>query len=132
MAKQDPPYLFIGARGRVLALEKHTGREVWRIELKTGFFRTGKDFVTLSEGVDHLFAFSYGIAFCIDKGNGRILWQTEIKELKQHVASLAVDATLLGSAGADSGGSDTAELDGDGQGGDGGGSSDDGGDGGGD
>lgn len=121
----NSPFLFIGGRGRVYALDKVDGSIIWDIKLKSGFFKTGKDFVTLSEGLDFLFAFSYGIAFCIDKYTGNILWQREIKELKHEAASLAVDATLLG-CGPDSGTSDTVDIGGDGDadagdGGDGGG-----------
>ena len=118
----NSPYLFLAGRGRVYALDKLQGTIVWETHLKPGFFKTDKDFVTLSEGLDFLYAFSYGIAFCIDKYTGKVLWQTEIKHLKHEVASLAVDATVLGGFGADS---DTVELGGDGDGGDG-----DGGDGG--
>lgn len=113
--KANSPYLFIGGRGRVYALDKIGGQIVWEIQLKTGFFRTGSDFVTLSEGVDFLFAFTYGIAFCLDKYTGKIVWQTPIKELKHHASSMVVDATLLG-GGFDAGSSDSAESDGDGDG----------------
>lgn len=121
----NSPYLFIGGRGRVYALDKSDGSIKWEVELKTGFFKAGSGFVTLSEGVDFLFAFSYGIAFCIDKYTGTILWQTLIKHLKHEVASMAVDATILGGGGFDGGTSDTVESDagdasgdGDGDGGD--------------
>jgi outer membrane protein assembly factor BamB len=120
----NSPYLFVGGNSRVFALDKSTGGIAWDIQLKSGWFKTGKDFVTLSEGVDYLFAFSHGIAFCLDKESGTTIWQREISELKHHVASLAVDATLLGVSD-DRGKSDTAAMDcgdgGDGGDGDGGG-----------
>lgn len=119
--KGNSPYLFLGGRGRAYALDKLNGSIAWEVQLKTGFFKTGSDFVTLSEGVDFLYAFTYGIAFCLDKYTGKVLWQKPIKELKHYPASMVVDATLLG-GGFEAGSTDSAESDsdsdGDGDGGD--------------
>ena len=114
------PYLFIGGRGRIYALDKMSGQTVWQVELKKGWFRSGNDFVTLAEGADHLFAFSCGIAFCIEKWTGNLLWQSEIKRLRNHIASLAVDATLLGTLSASTGADAAVLADADGDDGDGG------------
>ncbi|MEO0476123.1 MAG: hypothetical protein AAF085_09180 [Planctomycetota bacterium] len=115
----NSPYLFIGGRSYVYALDKLSGDIAWEIALKPGFFKSGKDFVTLSEGLDFLFAFTHGIAFCLDKYTGRIIWQTPIKRLKYETTSMAVDATLLG-GGFEAGSSDATESDdGDSDGGDG-------------
>ncbi|MEM9914664.1 MAG: hypothetical protein AAF911_06870 [Planctomycetota bacterium] len=120
----DSPYLFVGGRSRVFALDKASGTIIWEVELKSGWFKTGNDFVTLSEGLDRLFAFTHGIAFCLDKYSGAIIWDQPINELKHHVASMTVDATVLGLAHGDMA-TDTATLGvedgGDGDGGDGGG-----------
>ncbi|MFK7789394.1 MAG: hypothetical protein AB8C95_07905 [Phycisphaeraceae bacterium] len=120
----NSPYVFIGGSSRVFALDKLNGNIIWQVQLKKGFFRSGKDFVTLSEGQDFLYAFTHGIAFCLDKYTGNIVWQKLIKDLKYTVTSMAVDATILGGGGFDGGSSDAAESDGDGGGdsdGDGGG-----------
>ncbi|MEM8781956.1 MAG: hypothetical protein AAGE65_03780, partial [Planctomycetota bacterium] len=111
--------------GFVYALHKHDGSVVWERELKPGFWKTGKDFVTLLEGKHFLFACAFGIVFCLRKDDGSVVWQNEIKKLKHDVASLAVDATLL-AAQPNAQGSDAAiGVDGDsgsdGSGGDGGG-----------
>lgn len=120
----NSPYLFIGGRSNIYALDKLSGEIVWEVTLKPGFFKSGKDFVTLSEGLDFLFAFTHGIAFCLDKYTGRIIWQTTIKHLKHHVTSMTADATLLG-GGFEAGSSDAPESDdGDGDGGDGDGGGD--------
>lgn len=106
----NSPYLFVGGRSYVYALDKLSGDIVWEVALKAGFFKSGKDFVTLSEGLDFLFAFAHGTAFCIDKYTGRIIWQTRIKRLKHEIASMSVDATLLG-GGFDAGSTDASESD---------------------
>jgi len=56
----------------------------------------GNDFVTLVEGQSNLFAFAFGTAYCLSQSTGNVVWQSEIKGLKNSIASLAVDANLAG------------------------------------
>ncbi len=92
-------HLYLGGRGRVVALDKRTGDEVWTTDLKVGWFRLGNSFVTLVEGVDHLYAFAYGIAYCLTKNEGLVVWQHKVKELKNSLASLSVDGAVIGPRG---------------------------------
>ena len=95
----DSPYLFVGGKGRVFALLKRTGAVVWDVELKKGGIfglKGGNEFVTLVEGQSNLFAFAFGTAYCLSKSTGNVVWQSEIKDLKNSIASLAVDANLVG------------------------------------
>lgn len=109
----NSPYLFIGGASRAFALDKLSGNIVWQVQLKKGLFRSGSSFVTLSEGQDFLYAFNHGIAFCLDKYTGKVVWKRPIKELKHTGGSMAVDATILGGGGFDSGSSSAGESDSD-------------------
>jgi len=102
------PYLFIGGKGRVYALLKSNGSTMWELELKRGGFlgmKSGSSFVTLVEGLTHVYAFAYETAFCINKDSGHVAWQYTLKELEGSIASLTVDATLLGAAARSTSGS---------------------------
>jgi outer membrane protein assembly factor BamB len=88
-------YVYIGGAGLIYALDRATGSIVWEVELKTGWIKSGKDFVSLVEGLDHIYAVSYGIVFAIDKMSGRILWQNELKRLKHEIATLTVDGAAV-------------------------------------
>jgi outer membrane protein assembly factor BamB len=111
-------FLYIGGGGRVYALERSTGRKAWETELKTGWFKSGKDFVSLVEGLDHLYAVSYGIVFALHKGSGEILWRQEIPALRYQIATLTIDGAALASLMA-APGAFTGLEGGDGDGGDG-------------
>jgi outer membrane protein assembly factor BamB len=61
--------IFIGIKGTVVALDRATGSEVWRSELK------GKDFVNVVLQDGDLYATTKGEVFCLDppaKSDGRI------------------------------------------------------------
>jgi hypothetical protein len=67
--------LFIGIAGNVVALDRTTGTEVWRSELK------GNDFVNLALQDDDLYATAKGELFCLDPSTGDIRWQNPLKGL---------------------------------------------------
>jgi hypothetical protein len=69
--------LFIGTHGWVAALEKFTGRELWRTSLP----KTGWSVVTLLHEDGVLFAASGGHAFAINPMNGEIAWENPLSGL---------------------------------------------------
>jgi hypothetical protein len=116
-------FLFVGGERRVYALQKVSGRIEWQVELKKSrWFSSGSSFVSLVEGKDQLFAFTSGRALCLSKESSRVLWESEIKKLNSSIATLAVDATLLGAVALSLSSSAAVAADsGDGDGDDGGG-----------
>ena len=81
--------LFLGLNSNVVALDKRTGNEVWRVLLKGGM-SSGHSFVTLLVEGDMIYAHTKGEAFGIDAISGRILWQNGLRGLGFGLASLAV------------------------------------------
>ena len=83
MARSHNQVVFIGIKGTVLALDRATGRELWRTDLK------GSDFVnTVLDGGD-LFATTHGEIFCLDPVTGRIRWNNPLKGLGWGLVTIA-------------------------------------------
>ena len=64
---------FIGIKGTVVALERATGREVWRTPLKGAYFVN----LTLEQGL--ILAATRGELFGLDSVSGAILWNNPLK-----------------------------------------------------
>jgi outer membrane protein assembly factor BamB len=75
--------IFIGIAGTVVALDRSTGHEVWRSDLK------GSDFtnVVLQDG--NLYATTKGELFCLDPASGSIRWQNPLKGLGRGLVTIA-------------------------------------------
>jgi outer membrane protein assembly factor BamB len=83
--------IFIGIRGGVVALDRETGRKLWKAGLK------GSDFVNLMLDSDRVIAATKGEVFCLDAANGEVLWRNE---LPGEGWGLITIATASGSSGA--------------------------------
>jgi outer membrane protein assembly factor BamB len=75
--------VFIGVKGTVVALDRATGGDVWRSELK------GKDFVNVVLQDGDLYATTKGELFRLDPVNGKILWQNPLKGLGWGLITIA-------------------------------------------
>jgi outer membrane protein assembly factor BamB len=75
--------IVIGIGGHVLALDRATGQEVWRVKLK------GSDFVNVAVDGRDVFATSRGQLYCLDISSGAIRWQNELKGLGWGLVSIA-------------------------------------------
>jgi outer membrane protein assembly factor BamB len=75
--------LYIGIKGTVLALDRATGREVWRTPLK------GSDFVNVALVDGELYATSRGELFCLDTATGKIRWNNPLTGLGWGLVSMA-------------------------------------------
>ncbi len=75
--------IFIGAKGWVVAIDRATGQEAWRSELK------GIDFVTLALSGRDVLAASRGRLYCLDASTGYVKWQNELKGLGWGIVSIA-------------------------------------------
>jgi outer membrane protein assembly factor BamB len=73
--------LFVGIRGRVVALDRDTGDEVWRVQL-------GSDYLSVFWDGDGLFAATSGEIWRVDPETGDPLWHNKLKGLGQGLVSL--------------------------------------------
>lgn len=80
---QKPALAFIGISGTVLAIDRGTGQEVWRSELK------GSDFVNVAIDDGQLYATTKGELFCLDPATGAIRWRNELKGLGRGLVTIA-------------------------------------------
>ena len=96
MPRDQRLLLYIGIKGRVVALDRISGDEVWRTELRSSEFVT-----TLWDG-DALFAATSGEAWRLNPKNGEVLWHNSMKGLGRGVVSLASSAAV-GSSGTEPG-----------------------------
>jgi outer membrane protein assembly factor BamB len=64
--------MFIGIGGRVVALYRDSGEQVWTA-------RIGRDFVNVSVQANKVYAAVNGEIFCLDALTGRQLWRNPLK-----------------------------------------------------
>ena len=83
MARNNEKIVFFGIKGTALALDRTTGREIWRTELK------GCDFVNMVLDGNNLFATTRGEVFCLDPATGRIRWNNPLKGLGWGLVTIA-------------------------------------------
>ena len=81
--------VFLGTHGHVVAVERTTGRELWRTKLEGG------DFVNLLLDADRIIATTKGKAFCVDAATGQLLWKNDMSGLGYGLICIA---TRTGSA----------------------------------
>jgi outer membrane protein assembly factor BamB len=74
--------IFIGIAGKVVALDRGTGSEIWRAELKGDFVN-----VALQDG--DLYATARGELYCLDPATGAIRWQNGLKGLGRGLITIA-------------------------------------------
>jgi outer membrane protein assembly factor BamB len=76
------PLLFVGIRGRVVALDRYTGDEVWRVQF-------GSDYLTVFWDGEALFAATAGEIWRMDPDTGELLWHNKMRGLGQGLVSIA-------------------------------------------
>jgi outer membrane protein assembly factor BamB len=86
MSAQSEP-LYIGVGGHAVAVDRATGREIWRCKLKRS------SFVTVYSDAGGLYAGAGGELFCIDRATGRILWQNKLSGLGLNVITFSANAS---------------------------------------
>jgi outer membrane protein assembly factor BamB len=75
--------IFVGIAGRVVALDRATGTELWRSELK------GRDFVNVVQLDGDLYAATKGELFSLNPADGSIRWRNGLKGLGWGLISIA-------------------------------------------
>jgi outer membrane protein assembly factor BamB len=82
MAALSKNLVLTGIKGHVIALDKTTGREMWRTKLKRA------DFVNLLTDGNLVFAATSGEVYCLDGTTGSILWNNPMRGLGLGLVSL--------------------------------------------
>src|SRR5262245_6746033 len=82
--------VFLGIKGKVIAMERDTGSIRWATRLK------GSDFVNVLVDGDRILATTKGEAFCLDASTGTLLWHND---LPGEGCGLITIATQNGSSG---------------------------------
>lgn len=85
--------IFVGSNGRVVALDRATGREVWRNNLPW----TGYSIVTLLVAYGKLFVGTNGKLLALRQKDGQIMWTNDLPGLSYEEICLATtdDGTTL-------------------------------------
>ena len=78
--------IYIGICGDVLALDRSTGQELWRSDLK------GSDFVNVVFHDGDLFATAKGVLFCLDPATGQVRWKNNLRGLGHGLITIATPA----------------------------------------
>jgi outer membrane protein assembly factor BamB len=81
MAANRP--IYIGICGNVLAVDRATGVEIWRSNLKSG------DFVNVVLQDEQLYATTQGELFRLDPATGHVMWHNPLKGLGLGVVTIA-------------------------------------------
>jgi len=79
----QPNTIFVGIKGSVVALNSHTGEEVWSVHLK------GQSFVNVVLDGDNLYATTQGEIFCLDPSSGEGRWHNKLKGLGLGLVTIA-------------------------------------------
>ena len=80
--------LYVGVKARVLALDRHTGREIWKTTLPASGIVVDT-FVNLLFDGGNIFAHAAGRLYCLDAETGRILWKNDLDGCGYGLATLA-------------------------------------------
>lgn len=75
--------IYLGIKGAVIALNRSTGEEIWRTELK------GSDFVNVILDDNQLYATTKGEIFCLDTQTGEALWHNKLTGMGLGLISIA-------------------------------------------
>jgi outer membrane protein assembly factor BamB len=85
MPKRKRDVVFVGASGKVMAVDADTGTEIWRTKLKAS------GTVVLHRDAERLYATVAGELFCVDPSSGTIRWHNKLKGLGLGIVSLATE-----------------------------------------
>jgi outer membrane protein assembly factor BamB len=77
----DP--LYVGIKGRVLALDGSTGEVIWETRLKGG------QMVTMLVEQNRIFASTQGEVFCLDRRSGAQIWRNNLPGMGWNLVCLA-------------------------------------------
>ncbi len=79
--------MYVGIKHHVIAIDRATGTELWRVKLQ-GMRMRAHDFVGLHLDGDDLFATCNGELFCLDPAAGAVRWHNQLTGLGTGVVSI--------------------------------------------
>lgn len=93
-----PADLMFAASNRVvMALDRYTGRPVWRIKLPRFF---GGSIVTIMAAGNEVFIGRGGYVYCLDRSTGGVLWERGISTSGGGLVMMATDGSVSHDAAA--------------------------------
>ena len=98
MARPRSGIVYVGLKAMVVALDRRTGSELWRTQLKVGVGRSSS-FVTLYRDDDILFAGVSGEVFALDPKSGTPLWHNSLKGFGYGIPSILGDSAHASQSG---------------------------------
>lgn len=90
--------VFVGIKSSVIALDRKTGAEVWRIGLPAKY-RSTSSIVNVVRDEEGLFASCSGELFSLDPRTGELRWKEPLKGLGTGLVTIATDLGGATSAG---------------------------------
>ena len=75
--------IYIGMKGRVMAVDRQTGKAVWETHL------SGSGMVNLVWDEGLLFAHTKGELYCVEPSAGRVLWKNDLPGMGYGMGTLA-------------------------------------------
>jgi hypothetical protein len=88
-------FVYVGIKRCVVALDRDTGDEMWRTELR------GSDYVTVFWDGTGLFAANSGEIWRLDPTTGATIWHNQLKGLGRGLVSLASSMAVSGTGSTD-------------------------------
>lgn len=91
-------FLVIGIANHILAIDKSTGKEIWRTKLPEvmlsnipldPFAEAALPKISLHVVEDKIYAGYYGRLYCLEARTGKILWKNNLKGLGNGFVTLA-------------------------------------------
>lgn len=83
MAREKQSFVYVGIKGCVVALDRNSGDEMWRAELRSA------EYVTVFFDGTGLFVANSGEAWRLDPATGETIWHNQMKGLGRGLVSLA-------------------------------------------
>jgi outer membrane protein assembly factor BamB len=83
MPRDLPTLVFVGIKNSVVALDDHSGLEIWRTQLR------GSDYVTVLWDGSALFAANSGEVWRLNPLTGELIWHNGLKGLGRGLVTIA-------------------------------------------
>jgi outer membrane protein assembly factor BamB len=80
--------ILLGLKGRVMALSRSTGREVWSTRIPSGMCKA--DFLTMVVHDQQVFVYGRGHISALNLLTGEVLWTNELPGMGYDLGSLAI------------------------------------------
>ncbi|MGQ0765548.1 MAG: outer membrane protein assembly factor BamB family protein [Gemmatimonadota bacterium] len=91
MPRNPPSLVYVGIKGQVVAFNRSTGAEAWRVKLKRSI---SGSYVLLYRDTQYLYATTSGEIWCLEPATGSVLWHDPMRGLGTDIASVTSDSPL--------------------------------------